>query len=155
MEVSQMDNLVLMRKGQDVFFEGRKLTRVDQATKGPGNEVIKIEGLPNSNGKKWISLGLLKQGVNEIACAAKAMTQHTQTATPKQLYTLTVEEVATVKDLQAKIDTIIEAAKARYIPKPNLDIDPSQMTPEEREAKIAELVKYYNLTPKASSADKK
>jgi len=152
MEVSQMEKLVLTRKGNDVFYDGRKLTRVDQATKGPNNEVVKIEGLPNSNGKKWISLSLLAQGINEITCTAKVVTRHAQTSIQKPLYTLTPEETITVKDLQSQIDVIVEAAKARYIPKPNLDIDPTQMTPEEREAKIAEIMKYYNL---ASSADKK
>lgn len=143
-----MEKLVLMRKGNDVFFGPRKLTRVDQATKGPNNEQIKIEGLPNSNGKKWVSLSLLAQGINELTCTAKTTTRHAQTPAQKQLYTLTPEEALYVKDLQSQIDAIIEDAKARYVPKPDLDIDPSQMTPEEREAKIAEILKYYNLAAK-------
>lgn len=140
-----MDKLILTRKGRDVYFENRKLTRVDQATKGPGNEVIKIDGLPNSNGKKWISLNLLAEGENALTCSAKVVTRHPQTASQKRNYVLTPEEDARVKVLQEQIDAIIAAAKARYIPKPDLDVDPSQMTPEQRAAKIEEVRKYFGL----------
>ena len=140
-----MDKLTLTRKDRDVYFDGTKLTRVDQSTKGPNNEVIKIEGLPNSNGKKWISLNLLAQGVNELTCTAKAVTRHAQTAAQKRNYTLTPDEDAIVKQLQVQIDTIVDAAKARYIPRPNLDVDTSKMSTEEREQLAAQIRKYFNL----------
>ena len=138
-----MEKLVLTRKENDVFFENKKLTMVAQTTKGPGNEVIKIEGLPNSNGKKWISLSLLNQGINELTCTAKDVTRHAQPA--KRLYTLTSEEDLQVKALQAQIDTIIDAAKARYVARPNLDVDASKLSLEERQALAEQIKKYFNL----------
>lgn len=140
-----MDKLILTRTGKDVYFEGRKLTRVDQSTKGPNNEVIKIDGLPNSNGKKWISLGLLAEGDNSLTCTARDVTRHPQTATQKRNYTLTDGETAQVKALQAQIDAIIDAAKARFVPKPDLSLDPSKMTLEERQKAVEQIMKFYNL----------
>lgn len=102
----------LERINDEVFFEGKKLTIVAQATKGPGKEVVKIEGLPGSNGQKWISLKRLEQGINEIQCEAREVTVGAK-------YKLTAEEQAKVDEYKAKIDEIIEGAKARYIP--NLD----------------------------------
>jgi len=138
-----MEKLVLIRKDRDVYHDGTKLTRVDQSTKGAGNEVIKIEGLPNANGKKWVSLSLLAEGVNELTCTARDVTRHAQT--PSQKYVLTADEQHIVTQLQAQIDAIVNAAKARFVPKPDLNVDPSKMTPEEREAKIAEVRKYFGL----------
>ena len=128
----------LERINDEVFFEGKKLTIVAQATKGPGKEVVKIEGLPGSNGQKWISLKRLEQGINEIQCEAREVTVGAK-------YKLTAEEQARVNELQAEIDEIINAAKARYVAKPDMNIDPSKMTEAERLAKIAELKAYLGL----------
>lgn len=119
--------LVLERKGNEVYFEGRKLTIVAQATKGPNQEVVKIEGLPESNGQKWISLRKLNEGLNELECQAKEVTSYKK-------YELTNEEQETIKSLQAQIDEIIENAKKRYVPKHKRLED---MTIEELEAYIA------------------
>lgn len=129
----------LERINDEVFFEGKKLTIVAQATKGPGKEVVKIEGLPGSNGQKWISLKRLEQGINEIQCEAREVTVGAK-------YKLTAEEQARVNELQNEIDEIINAAKARYVAKPDLNIDPSKMTEAERKAKIAELKAYLGIT---------
>lgn len=138
-----MEKLVLTRKGNDVFHDSKKLTIVAQSTKGPGNEVVKIEGLPNANGKKWISLGLLNEGINELTCTARNVTRHAQPA--KIAYTLTTDEDAQVKALQTQIDAIIDAAKARYVARPNLDVDTSKMSVEERTALAEQIKKYFNL----------
>ena len=63
--------LVLTRKGVDVFHDKVKLTVVAQATKGANKEVVKIDGLPGSNGQKWISLSTLKEGINNLGKAFK------------------------------------------------------------------------------------
>lgn len=136
-----MNKLVLQRVGRDVYFEGRKLTRVDQATKGPNKEVIKIDGLPGSNGQKWVSLNTLVEGDNELTCSARDVTIRPSS----KGYQLTPEEAKEVADLEARVKAIVDAAKARFVPKPKLDLDPSKMTAAERQAKIDELVKYYGL----------
>lgn len=130
--------LVLERKGDEVFCQGVKLTIVKQETKGPGKEVVKVEGLEGSNGQKWVSLSKLNEGMNEIECKAREIVSH-------QKYVLTEEEREEVNKLQSRINEIIEIAKSRYIKKPNLDIDPSKMTEEERLAKIEEIRKYYGI----------
>lgn len=130
--------LVLERKGDDVYHNDIKLTIVAQATKGVGKEVVKIKGLEGSNGQQWVSLSRLQEGINEIECQGREVSSGKK-------YTLTEEEKEEIKDLQSRIDEIIEIAKARYVAKPNLDIDPSKMSEAERLAKIEEIKKYYNM----------
>lgn len=137
-----MTTLVLERRGFEVFFEGRKLTVIAQASKGAGKEVVKIDGLPGSNGQKFVSLSKLVEGYNELDCQAKATTKQA----PKQQYVLTAEEQAQVDELQAQIgglqaqiDAIIDAARARYIPNIDLSCDISQMSDAQREAMATQL----------------
>lgn len=131
--------LVLERKGSEVFCKGVKLTIVPQATKGPNKEVVKVAGLEGSNGQKWVSLAKLKEGINELECQGREVTYSTKS------YQLTQEEAQEVKELQARIDAIIEGAKARYVKKPNLALDPSKLSEEERLAQIELIKKYYGL----------
>lgn len=121
--------LVLERKGDEVYCNGSKLTINPQATKGPGKEVVKVDGLEGSNGQKWISLNRLKEGINEIECQAREVTRTIR-------YTLTSEEQAQIDELQAQIDAIIEAAKARK----ELTLEDIKKLPIEQQ--IQELEKY-------------
>ena len=127
--------LVLERKGDEVFCQGVKLTIVAQATKGPGKEVVKVEGLEGSNGQKWVSLSKLNEGMNEIECKAREVVSH-------QKYVLTEEEREEVNRLQSRIDEIINNAKSRYVRKPNLNVDPSKMSEQERLDLIEQLKAY-------------
>lgn len=130
--------LKLERIENEVYCEGKKLTIVPQTTKGPNMEVVKIEGLPGSNGQKWVSLRKLHEGINEIECQAKEVTTHKK-------YQLTEEEQNEINTLQSRIDEIIENAKRRYVEKPNLNLDPSKLTLEERLAEVEKLKAYYGL----------
>lgn len=130
--------IVLTRKGNEVFFGNQKLTINPQQTKGPNKEVVKIEGLPGTNGQKWVSLTKLVEGDNEIECQGREVT-----ITKK--YVLTKEEQEEVNRLQARIDEIVEGAKKRYVAKPNLNIDPSKLTPEQRAELVEQIKKYYCL----------
>lgn len=132
--------IILKRVGNDVFFDGKKLTMVTQASKGPNKECVKIAGLPGANGQTWVSLTRLKEGENSIETQGREVT-----ITKKKAYTLTDAEQAKVDKLQKEIDSIIQVAKDRYVPKPNLNLDPSKMTQEERDAAIAEIIAYYNM----------
>jgi len=128
-----MNNLILTRNGNEVFYDGKKLTINAQATKGPGREVVKIEGLHNSNGQKWVSLNLLKEGDNVLTCQARdrSVTIHPSGTTTKSTkdYVLTDEETRTIADHQAKIDAIIATARTRFVPTPKIIADPSQLSP--------------------------
>lgn len=130
--------LKLERIENEVYYEGKKLTIVPQTTKGPNMEVVKIEGLPGSNGQKWVSLRKLKEGINEIECQAKEVTTHKK-------YQLTEEEQNEINTLQSRINEIIENAKSRYVEKPNLNLDPSKLTLEQRLAEVEKLKAYYGL----------
>lgn len=133
----QKEVLVLTRKNDEVFFGSTKLTIVAQASKGSNKEVVKIAGLPNSNGQKWVSLAKLQQGSNVLACKAKEVTTSS--------YSLTADEVKKVNELQSQIDAIKEAAKARYIAKPNLNLNVQELTKEQRIAEVEKIKKYYGL----------
>lgn len=137
-----MEKLVVELKGRDLYHDGKLLKRVDQATKGPGNEVFKIEGLPNTNGKKWISLSILAQGINEITCTASSATRLPQAKTTKKEYEFTEEEAIEVGMLQGKINDIINVAKARYVSPPDFTKNPSTMTEQERQAQIEHIKNY-------------
>lgn len=124
----------LTRKGRDVFYEGTKLTRVDQATKGPNQEVIKIDGLEGSNGAKWISLSRLQEGLNEIEVKGK-------TVTNSGSYTLTQTEKDEMNKLQKRIDEIKEIGRKRYqLTKPK---DLTKMSIEELEEYLVEKRKIH------------
>lgn len=126
----------LTRIENEVYFEGNKLRIVAQATKGPNMEVVNIAGLEGSNGQKWIMLKNVKEGEHEY---------ETQGRDVQVGYKLTEEEQARIAELQAEIDTIKQAAKDRYVRKPNLNVNPANMTLEERLAKIEELKAYYGI----------
>lgn len=124
----------LTRVGRDVFCEGTKLTMVEQATKGPGNEVIKIDGLEGSNGAKWISLSKLKEGLNEIEVKGKIVTNSGS-------YTLTQSEKDEMAKLQKRIDEIKAIGRKRYeLTKPK---DLTKMSIEELEAYLVEKRKIH------------
>lgn len=130
--------LKLVRKEDKVYCDGRELTIVKQATKGPGNEVVKIEGLVGSEGQKWISLSKLVDGENLVECSKRIITT-------KQKYELTEAEQAEVNKLQTKIDKIIEDAKARYVEKPNFNIDISKLSYDEKQKMIEVCQRYLNV----------
>lgn len=121
--------LTLERKGYEITCDGKKLTVVKQKTKGPNKEVVKIEGLEGSNGKKWLSLSLIPDN------ATTTFTDDELVPHEVTKYELTPEETKEVAELQAKIDAIINAAKARYVPTNKKDI--TKMSIAELEAYIA------------------
>ena len=119
--------VVLERRGNEVFCDGRKLTINPQASKGPNNEVVKIAGLEGANGQQWVSLNKLKEGFNEIETSAHERNHRN--------YELTQDEKDEIAIYQSKIDAIIEAAKKRYVPHSNKKLN--EMSIEELEAYIA------------------
>ena len=126
--------LELVRNGRSVTCNGQKLTMVEQASKGPGNEVIKIEGLEGANGAKWISLSKLQEGLNQVNTKGKEVVA-------TQSYTLNMVEKAEIDKLQARINEIKDAARKRYVAKPQF-VDPTGLSKEQREAKALEIEKY-------------
>lgn len=103
--------LTLIRNEDGVFCEGRKLTIVAQATKGVGKEVVKIEGLPGSDGAKWISLNKLSMGENDIVPVKREVAGG---------YALTDEEKNRIDELQGEIDAIKARARQRNVNKGGL-----------------------------------
>jgi hypothetical protein len=124
----------LVRSGNVVSCNGIKLTMVEQKTKGPGNEVVKIEGLPGANGQKWVSLRSLQEGLNQVNTKGREVVA-------TQSYTLNMVEKAEIDKLQNRINEIKEIAKQRYVAKPTF-VDPTGLTKEQRELKAQEIEKY-------------
>lgn len=135
-----MENkLFIKREGMKVYDEaGKALTINAQKSKGPGNEFVKIEGMKNSNGQKWLALAKVKEGGNWFDCKKANRTLSTAS------YELNADEKAEVEGLQKQIDTIIAAATARYVKKPNLNIKVAELTADEKQKHIEELEKYLN-----------
>lgn len=102
--------LVLEKRDGKVYCDGVELKINPQSSKGPGKEVVKVEGLPGSNGQTWVSLSRLKEGFNEIETQKREISSY-------QKYNLTQEEKDEIKLHQSIIDEIINNAKSRYVPK--------------------------------------
>lgn len=120
-----------------MYYDGAQLKVIKQASKGPGNESVCIDGLPGTNGQKWIALKKVQEGEHEYECQGKEVT----TAGGK----LTDEERAEIAQLEARIAEIKAAARARSAAKPKLDVNPADMTTEEKLRKIEELKAYYGI----------
>ena len=127
--------LKLERIEDKVYYNGIELKINKQASKGPNNEVVYIKDCLESNGQTWISLNRLKDGINEIECKGRVVTSHNK-------YELTNEEKSRIAELQSEIDAIIEKAKARYVAKPNLNVNVAKMTAEEKAAYIVTIQNY-------------
>jgi len=122
--------LELERIGNEVYCKGTKLTIVAQASKGEGKEVVKIEGLEGSNGQKWLSLSMLKEGFNTFDdLKAKNINN--------KKYELTQDEQNRINELQKEIDSIIEIAKSRYVPSKPKKVE--EMDENELESYISKL----------------
>ena len=127
--------LKLERIEDKVYYNGVELKINKQASKGPGNEVVYIKNCTEANGQTWISLSRLQPGINEIECKAREIS-----ATNK--YELTDAEKSRIAELQAEIDAIKEAAKARYVAKPNFNVNVANLTADEKAAYITALQNY-------------
>ena len=139
----EMENkLFIKREGKKVYDEaGKAITINAQKSKGPGNEFVKIEGMKNSNGQKWIALSKVKEGDNWFDCKKS---NRKLSSAPEVLYELNADEEKEIAELQKQIDAIIEVAKARYVKKPNLNIKIAELTADEKAKHIEELEKYLN-----------
>ena len=125
--------LELERRNDEVFYNGTKLKINAQASKGPGNEVVYIKDCPEANGQTWLSLSRLEEGMNMIECKPRVATV---------AGALTPEERERIAELQAEIDAIKAAAKARQSTKPNFKIDISKLSAEEKQAEIDKIKAY-------------
>ena len=133
------DKLYVFRDGNFVYDGASRILTINkQETKGPGNEVVKIEGLAHSNGQKWLSLSKIKEGDNWVECKKSNRTLSTAS------YQLTADEKAEIEKHQKVIDVIIQAAKDRYVKKPNLNVKLSEMTNTQKQKHIEELEMYLN-----------
>lgn len=102
--------LELVKKDNKVFYKNQELYINKQQSKGPNKEVVDIEGLPESNGQKWISLTKFVEGINHFECKGKVFTKTSSVGK----YSLTEEESKEVETLKNRINSIIEVAKQRY-----------------------------------------
>ena len=123
--------LKLVRTEEGVFYEGRKLTIVPQTSKGVGKEVVKILGLPGSDGAEYISLSRIPMGENEVQPQKRSSCL------------LTDEEKKRIDELQGEIDAIKAKARQRNLKKVDLKTVEAVMAMDE-EARDA----YINMLEK-------
>ena len=114
------------KDGYTIKVNGVLCPVVKQETKGVGKEVVKITKAVGPEWQAYISLSRLVEGEQEFEVAPHKVVESTR-------YSLTDEEAAEVRELQARIDAIIENAKARTPKKKRLE----DMSIEELEAYIA------------------
>lgn len=150
-----MQKLILVRKGSEVYYNDVALTINAQASKGPGNEVVKVEGLQEANGQKWISLNRLVEGTNELTLQGRSVTRGTKAKVAEVDYILNIvecDEVTKLNEqiakLEAQVEAIKDAARARFVPKPNFDIDPSTLDESGRADMIAQVEKWMDFMNK-------
>ena len=100
--------------------------------------VVWVGDLDEANGQKWVSLSRLNEGINEIVAKGRNVAK-------RKKYELTPQEAEEVALLQGKIDAIIEVAKARYVPKPNLNVNVDELSEEEKDELVAQLQNYLKV----------
>lgn len=108
-----MEDIIIMitltRKENEVFCNGQKLQIIPQASKGPGNEAVRIEGLPGANGRKWIMLKSLDEGDNTI----EVESLHRTKSDRSQNISLTDTERAEIQAHKDAIEAIMVNARKR------------------------------------------
>lgn len=142
--------MILIRTGDVVTDSfGRELAINRQASKGPGNEVVNIHGLEGSNGRHWIALKKIAEGTNDLdlieppkktQAGGKVISGWSFNKTEEAEFNKLNEQM---KELQEKINGLKRQAIERYNSRPNLDIDVTTMTEEEKSAHIEKLLSYY------------
>ena len=122
----------IVKNGDEVIVNGVKCPVVNEKAKN--NKYVNIEKLGLDEWQKHIGLQFLVEGKQEFELDAR---RHSGAQTK---YTLTADEEQEIAELKARIDEIIEAAKARYV-KPikfNKIKNVNELTKEQKLAAIAE-----------------
>lgn len=122
----------IVKNGDEVIVNGVKCPVVNEKAKN--NKYVNIEKLGLDEWQKHIGLQFLVEGKQEVELDVR---RHSGAQTK---YTLTADEEQEIAELKARIDEIIEAAKARYV-KPikfNKIKNVNELTKEQKLAAIAE-----------------
>lgn len=132
------EKIILIRTGDVVTTEnGRVLPLNRQESKGPNREVVKIEGLPGSNGRKWLSLSLLKEGKNQLELKEPSPRNYSS-----KDYELTDDEKRQIDELERQKTEIIDRARERFVPRPKLNVNVDKLSNEEKSDYIRQVEKY-------------
>lgn len=124
----------LIRKGDEVFYQGMKLHINPQRTHN--YPIVEIEKLGFTGYQKSIGLSTLKEGTNIVTLKPQKIVES------KKLM-LTLEEQQEIAELEAKIAEIKENARKRAPIKKTISIaDIKKLSPDEIQAQIAELEAY-------------
>ena len=103
-----MKKVEIIKNGYEVMVDGVACKVIKQESKGANKEVVDIEKAVGTDWQKYISLSKLVEGPQEVELKPRKVVD-------SKNYTLTEEEKTQIEELQAQIDAIIDAAKARYV----------------------------------------
>ena len=122
----------IVKNGEEIIVNGVKCPVVNEKAKN--NKYVNIEKLGLDEWQKHIGLKFLVEGKQEVELEPRRQSG------AQAKYTLTAEEEQEIAELKARINEIIEAAKARYV-KPikfNKIKNVNELTKEQKLAAIAE-----------------
>ena len=122
----------IVKNGEEIIVNGVKCPVVNEKAKN--NKYVNIEKLGFESWQKHIGIKFLVEGKQEFELEPRRQSG------AQAKYTLTADEEQEIAELKARIDEIIEAAKARYV-KPikfNKIKNVNELTKEQKLAAIAE-----------------
>lgn len=133
--------LTLYKDGLKVMHNNKPLRVNLQSNKkdGKGDPVVYVGGLLGAGGQQWISLSRLKEGRNDIITKTRSKRANSSG------WSLTDDERKQIDALQKQIDDIKAKAKERHNSKPNLKLNPSEMSDEQKLAEVEKLRKFLGL----------
>jgi len=125
----------ISRDGYKVLVDGVQYHINPQTSKGPGNEIVELKKMNHPELQQSISLSKIPDGCVDFEFELAPRKE----VTSKKDYELTEDEQKQVNELQAQIDAIKDAARARYIPSKAKAKDPNKMSAQELKDYIASL----------------
>lgn len=133
-----MKKVEIVKNGYEVMVDGIACKVIKQESKGTNKEVVDIEKAVGTDWQKYISLSKLVEGSQEVELKPRKVVD-------SKNYTLTEDEKTQVANLQAQIDAIIDAAKARYVAPSKVNLNNiNSLTTEQKLALIAQLEAQLN-----------
>ena len=103
-----MKKVEIVKNGYEIIVNNVACKVIKQESKGLNKEVVDIEKAVGPEYQRYVSLSKLVDGSQIVELKPRKIVESKQ-------YSLTQEEQTQIDELQAQIDAIIEAAKARYV----------------------------------------
>lgn len=128
-----MKKVEIVKNGYEIIVNNVACKVIKQESKGLNKEVVDIEKAVGPEYQRYVSLSKLVDGSQIVELKPRKIVESKQ-------YSLTQDEQTQIDELQAQIDAIIEAAKARYVAPSKVNLNNiNNLTNEQKLALIAQL----------------